>query len=63
MAKKINDSCISCGSCVHVCPVMAIEDKNGRYVINHKQCMKDCDECAKICPVYAIEDRKTLFGF
>ena len=53
MAYKISDGCISCGSCVGVCPVGAIAEGDGKYEINAGACI-DCGSCAGECPVGAI---------
>ena len=34
MAYKISDDCISCGACAAECPVEAISEGDGKYVIN-----------------------------
>ena len=33
MAYKISDECISCGACAGACPVEAISEGDGKYVI------------------------------
>jgi ferredoxin len=53
MAYKINDACISCGACVGSCPVDAISEGDGIYVIDAEKCI-DCGACAPDCPVDAI---------
>ncbi len=55
MAFKITDDCISCGACADVCPVSAISEGDGKYVIN-EDCIS-CGACADTCPVEApVED-------
>jgi len=54
MAYVINDSCISCGSCAGECPVGAISEGEGQFVIDAATCI-DCGACASTCPVEAIE--------
>ena len=44
MAYKINDGCVSCGACVDACPVGAISEGDGKYVINADACV-DCGTC------------------
>ena len=52
MAYKISDDCISCGSCAENCPVGAISEGDGKYVINPDLCV-ECGACAEVCPVGA----------
>lgn len=54
---KIDKSkCISCGTCVAICPVEAIYfDKDGKAVIDQEKCIK-CGACKASCPVNAIDD-------
>ena len=53
MAYKISDACVSCGSCISECPVDAISDATGAYVIDAGKCT-DCGTCAGSCPMDAI---------
>ena len=55
MAYIITDSCISCGSCAENCPVEAIAEGEGQYVIDADVCV-NCGTCADSCPVSAIEE-------
>ena len=52
MACKITDACISCGACAAECPVEAISEGDGIYVIDADTCI-DCGACAGSCPVEA----------
>ena len=52
MAYKISDECIGCGTCASECPVEAISEKDGKYVINADECL-ECGACAGVCPVDA----------
>ncbi|MBP3270813.1 MAG: 4Fe-4S binding protein [Ruminococcus sp.] len=52
MAYKISDDCISCGACADQCPVNAISEGDGKYVIDASACI-DCGSCAGVCPVGA----------
>lgn len=52
MAYKISDACISCGACADGCPVDAISEGDGVYVIDADTCI-DCGACADVCPVAA----------
>ena len=46
------DVCISCGVCAPECPVEAIKEEGGTYVID-ANCI-DCGVCVGVCPVTAI---------
>ena len=52
MAYTISDDCIMCGACVGDCPVEAISEGDGKYVIDADACI-DCGACAGSCPVDA----------
>ncbi|MGE5494687.1 MAG: DUF362 domain-containing protein [Burkholderiales bacterium] len=54
MAYVIKDSCVSCGACESECPVEAISEGDGKYVIDADVCI-DCGTCADTCPNEAIE--------
>jgi ferredoxin len=53
MAYKINDDCTNCAACVTECPVDAISETDGKYVIDEATCA-DCGACVGVCPVDAI---------
>mgnify|MGYP004478411765 CR=1 FL=1 len=53
MAHVISDECLSCGSCASECPVGAISEGDGKYVVNADECV-DCGACESACPVGAI---------
>ena len=55
MAYKISDACIECGACESVCPVGAISEGDGKYVIDASKCI-DCGSCAGECPVGAPDE-------
>ncbi|MDR0425951.1 MAG: 4Fe-4S binding protein [Clostridiales bacterium] len=55
MAYVISDECISCGACEAQCPVGAISEGDGKYVINPDECI-GCGACAGQCPVEAISE-------
>ncbi len=55
MAYVISDECISCGACAGACPVEAISEGDGKYVIDADTCV-DCGSCAAGCPVEAISE-------
>ena len=52
MAFKSNADCIGCGACAAECPVEAISEGDGVYVIDADTCI-DCGSCAEACPVGA----------
>ena len=52
MAYKISDDCISCGACAAQCPVEAISEGDGKYVIDADTCVS-CGACAGVWPVGA----------
>ena len=52
MARVITDECVMCGSCVGTCPVEAISEGDGKYVIDADTCV-DCGSCAGVCPMEA----------
>ncbi len=52
MAYTITDACISCGACEPECPVNAISEGDGIFVIDKETCI-DCGACAGVCPVEA----------
>ena len=52
MAYKITDDCIACGACAADCPVEAITEGDGKFVIDADTCI-DCGNCAETCPVSA----------
>ena len=52
LAYKISDECISCGACASECPVDAISEGDGKYVIDADKCI-ECGACADACPVGA----------
>ena len=54
MAYKIGDDCISCGACAGSCPVGAISEGEGKFVIDADACI-ECGACAGGCPVGTIE--------
>ena len=55
MAYVINDSCVSCGTCAGECPVNAISQGDGQYVIDADTCIS-CGTCAGVCPTGAINE-------
>ncbi len=55
MSVKIDhEKCMHCGGCVSVCPVLAMELKEGKIEHLPEKCI-DCGACIKVCPVGAIK--------
>ena len=47
-------SCNSCGECIQVCPVDAIDfGSDGKAVIDQTKC-NQCGECMTVCPKDAV---------
>ena len=44
MAYVITDGCVSCGTCAGECPVGAISEGDGKYVIDADSCI-ECGTC------------------
>ena len=59
MAYAISDDCIACGACQAECPVEAISEGDGKYVIDAEKCI-DCGSCAATCP--DVYKRQILYG-
>jgi len=55
MAFVINDGCLSCGACAGSCPVGAISESDGKFVIDESICIS-CGACAGGCPVGVISE-------
>lgn len=53
MAHVITDDCISCGACAAQCPVNAISEGDGKFVVDTNTCI-DCGACESGCPTGAI---------
>ena len=51
--KILTDSCVACGSCAGECPVEAITEGDGAYVIDADSCI-DCGACQAVCPTDSI---------
>ena len=55
MARVISDECLSCETCEAECPVGAISQGDGKYVIDADTCI-DCGACEGACPAGAISE-------
>lgn len=53
MAYVITDDCVMCGACADACPVEAISEGDGKYVIDGDVCA-ECGTCVAECPNEAI---------
>ena len=53
MAYVITDDCVMCGTCADACPVEAISEGDGKYVIDADVCA-ECGTCVAECPNEAI---------
>ena len=56
MAHMITDECIACGACQGECPVAAISDGDGKFVIDPELCIA-CGACKSVCPVDAPTEK------
>ncbi|MCW4006853.1 MAG: 4Fe-4S dicluster domain-containing protein [Candidatus Bathyarchaeota archaeon] len=54
------DKCISCGSCVSLCPVEAITlDEDSKVIFDQDKCVgSTCSACVDACPMQAIKSIK-----
>ena len=55
MAYVITDDCAMCGTCEGECPVSAISEGDGKYVIDADTCV-ECGTCAAACPTEAMKE-------
>ena len=56
MAHMITDECIACGAYQGECPVDAISEGDGKFVIDPELCI-DCGACKSVCPVDAPTEK------
>ena len=46
--------CVSCGSCLLVCPHAVLSLTNGKIEISNRDACMECGACARNCPVEAL---------
>ncbi|RLI46377.1 disulfide reductase [Candidatus Bathyarchaeota archaeon] len=54
VAYIIQDKCNTCGECIEVCPVAAIEKSPNGIIVNPISCV-GCGICVPVCPQWAID--------
>lgn len=47
--------CISCGTCIAVCPVAVYDRQSDKVVVKHPDKCINCKACEVQCPVAAIK--------
>ena len=47
------EECVGCGACAEICPVAAVEMRDGKPVVDLEWCL-GCGVCAAVCPTEAI---------
>ena len=47
------DLCIACEECVAICPVGAVQIREGKAKVDHSSCVS-CGACLRECPEDAI---------
>ncbi|MBU3896550.1 MAG: 4Fe-4S binding protein [Nanoarchaeota archaeon] len=52
-----NEKCLRCGTCVSVCPIIALDLKERGIICDKTKCTL-CNNCSKACPVKAIKVEK-----
>lgn len=60
---SVNNNCVGCGKCAELCPVDAIEIRNGKPVWIKEKCAM-CLGCLHRCPEFAIQrgEKTALHG-
>ena len=54
LARVIEEKCVSCGTCIDLCPMHAIELVDTAAKVDDSKCI-GCGVCAHHCPEDAIE--------
>lgn len=52
MIKVERNTCVGCGGCIDLCPMIAISMVNDRAMIDNVLCV-ECKICVRVCPVKA----------
>ena len=52
---QVGEYCVSCGSCIKVCPMSAISIWKGVVAQIDKEVCIGCGKCVKECPAGTIE--------
>lgn len=64
--KIVDELCIGCSRCMHICPTSAIRVRQGKARLMDNRCI-DCGECYRICPVSAViieqDDLSKIFDY
>lgn len=53
---EVKGNCIGCGRCLKGCSFKAVENRDGKYLIDRRRC-DVCGDCIEVCPVGAIGER------
>lgn len=54
MALTVKETCVSCGTCLDVCPTNAIYEGDLYFEIDEDACI-ECGACRETCPTASIE--------
>jgi electron transport complex protein RnfB len=56
LAHAVGATCIGCGACTRICPVLAVSGEMKQcHVIDPRRCL-DCGACGRVCAVGAVQD-------